>query len=102
MEIRSVRDPLGFEDSMNTSALMFRIENLQPETLYEIVVSASGPGGNQTAQDRLVFSTKSAGSCVTHAFVMKLKAQYMYMFLLQIQQILPCWLQVKMVFIVLQ
>ena len=67
MEIRSVRDPLGFEDSMNTSALTFLIENLQPETLYEIVVSASGPGGNQTSQDRLIFSTKSAGSCVIHA-----------------------------------
>lgn len=52
-----------FEASMNTSALMFRFENLQPGTLYEIVVSASGPGGSQTPQDRLVFSTKAAGTC---------------------------------------
>lgn len=66
------------EDSVNTSALVFRFENLQPETLYEIVVSASGPGGIQTAQDRLVFSTKSAGSCVSCACVLKLKIQYTY------------------------
>ena len=62
-----MRDSFVFENSVNTSALTFLFENLQPETLYEIVVSASGPGGNQTAQDRLIFSTKSAGSCVIRA-----------------------------------
>ena len=102
-----MRDSFVFENSVNTSALTFLFENLQPETLYEIVVSASGPGGNQTAQDRLVFSTKSAGSCVIHACVLKLKIQYvyiiiLYMFPVQIQLTSLCWLQVKMVFIVLQ
>ncbi len=69
-----MRDSFVFQDSVNTSALMFLFENLQPETLYEIVVSASGPGGNQTPQDRLVFSTKSAGSCDMRTW-MKLKIQ---------------------------
>lgn len=62
LKIRAVSSPPGTEVMLNTSSLFVLLENLQPETLYEIVLSACGPGGCQMTQDKLVFSTKSAGN----------------------------------------
>lgn len=62
LNIQTVIDQPSFEETVNTSTLTYLFKDLQPETLYELVLSASGPGGKRTAQDKLVFSTKSAGS----------------------------------------
>ena len=78
---------------MNTTALSFSFENLQPETLYEIVLSASGPGGNETIRDKLVFSTKSAGTMFDKAKYTK--AMYIDALRMQTQLISSCWLQLK-------
>lgn len=60
LRYRAVR-PLGNEISVNVSATSVLLQNLQPETVYEILISACGPGGCQSIQNKLVFSTKSAG-----------------------------------------
>ena len=63
LKIRAVRDPPGSENMVNASTPSVLLENLQPETLYEIVLMACGPGEPcQMTQDKLIFSTKSAGT----------------------------------------
>ena len=63
LKIRAVGDLPGSENMVNTSRPSVLLENLQPETLYEIVVMACGPGEPcQMTRDKLIFSTKSAGT----------------------------------------
>ena len=69
LKIRAVEDPPGSEDTVNTSRPSFLLENLQPETLYEISLSASGPGGSQTTQNKFIFSTKSTGTLVSYTMI---------------------------------
>ena len=61
VKVRAVGGPPESEYAVNTSALSVLLENLQPETLYEVLLSACGPGGCQPTEDKLVFSTKSSG-----------------------------------------
>lgn len=65
VKIRAVGSPPESESAVNTSALSLLLESLQPETLYEVELSAYGPGGRQPTENKLVFSTKSAGRLCT-------------------------------------
>ena len=63
LDIRVLRPP-GSYYTVNVSTLSVLLKNLQPETLYEIVLSACAPDllTCQQTQNKLVFSTKSSGN----------------------------------------
>ena len=66
IQLRPITVPSGVEVMMNTSDLTVMLDDLQPEGLYELSLSACGPGLTddhcQMTRDKLVFSTKSAGN----------------------------------------
>ena len=79
VKVRAVGGPPESQYAVNTSALSVLLENLQPETLYEVLLSAYGPGGRQLTEDKLVFSTKSAGKlCSTSNICMQLYTTYRF------------------------
>lgn len=61
LKFKAVSSPAQAEITINTSSLSAILQDLQPDVLYEVELSACGPVKCQPTQDKLVFSTKPIG-----------------------------------------